>query len=120
MISRTVRRLLRAICSYNGALALELDRDRPGGRLVDLEEMPRLELAGTRDEVRRERLDPRVQLGALVVVELAGVRDLRLGRRQLLLQRQEVLVGLQLRVVLGDRDEPPESRRDLVLRLRLI
>ena len=54
----------------------------------------------------------------LVVVELPGVRDLRLGAGELLLQREEVLVRLQVGVVLGDGDQPPQAGGDMVLGVR--
>ncbi len=62
----------------------------------------------------------RVQQRHLVVVELPRVGDLRLGADQLLLQREEVLVRLEVGVALGDRDQPSEPRRDGVLGARLI
>ena len=60
------------------------------------------------EHARRERLDRRVQQPDLVVVVLPRVGDLRLGAGQLLLQRQEVRVGLQVRVVLGDGEQLAE------------
>src|SRR5438552_4663237 len=97
-ISSTVLRSFRAICSRKG---LELNLDRTAGGFLDLEELPRREMTHPRDDARGKRLDLRVQRGHLVVVELTGVGDLRLGAGELLLQREEVLVRLQVWVVLG-------------------
>ncbi len=55
----------------------------------------------------------------LVVVELAGVGDLRLGAGELFLQREEVLVGLEVGIVLDDRHQLAEVGGDLVLGLGL-
>src|SRR6266508_5552477 len=119
--SRTVRRLFRAICSYTRALGLEGRRHGPSPcGLLDLEELARTEPEQARHDVRRERLHEVVHDRDLVVVELPGERDLRLGARELLLQRQEVLARLQLRVVLRHRDEAPQPERDLVLRAGLV
>src|SRR6266480_3849187 len=65
--------------------------------------LPEAEHVG--DEVAREALDPGVQLQDGVVVELAGVGDAALGRSELLLEGQEVLVGLQFGVGLGHREQ---------------
>src|SRR6266568_1320596 len=94
----TVLRRLAAICSYTAALHVHLNG--PTGRFVDLEELARTEAERAGDQVRRELADRRVQTHDLVVVELPRVRDLRLGPGQLLLEREEVLAGLEIRVVL--------------------
>ena len=56
----------------------------------------------------------------LVVVELTGVRDLRLGADELLLQREEVLVRLEVRIVLHDGQQLAEPGGDLVLGVGLV
>src|SRR5712691_1561862 len=117
-MSRTVRRLLREICSYNGLS--EPNAHRSPGRLLDVEEVPRLEAPEGSNDPGWEALDERVQRLDLIVVELPGERDLRLRPGELLLQGQEVLVGLELRVVLGDGDQAADPRRELVLGLGLI
>src|SRR5438445_10498671 len=110
-MSSTVLRSFRAICSRKG---LELDLDGTAGGLLDLEELPRREMTHPGDDAGGKRLDLRVQRGHLVVVELPGVGDLRLGPGQLLLQRQEVLVRFQVRIVLGHRQELAKRPADLV------
>ena len=89
-------------------------------RFLDGEERPRFEVPDPRNHTRRELLDQRVQTRHLVVVELPGVSDLRLGAGQFLLQRQEVLVGLEIGVVLGYGDQVTEPGGDGVFGLRLI
>src|SRR4051812_487145 len=132
---RKVRRLLRAICSYMpmtgrflrrsaGPAATirwrsELDRDRTLLAGVALEGLARREVAHPRDEVARERLDPVVVAQHGVVVELPRVGDLVLGRGQLLLQVQEVLVGLEVRIRLGHREQALQRPAQLVLGLGL-
>src|SRR3990172_1819672 len=111
-ISRKVRRLFDAICSYTSAGEVDL-RGAPR-RVLDLEERTLREAEGSGDEHRGERSDERVQPHHLVVVELPRIRDLRLGARQLLLEREEALVGLQVRVVLDHREELPQPAGDLV------
>src|SRR5664279_699560 len=65
--------------------------------------------------------DVREDLQRVVVVEDAGVvmlpreRNLVLGRGQLLLEREDVLVGLQLRVVLDYREERAEGTGQHIL-----
>src|SRR5439155_19560436 len=115
---RTVRRLLREICSYKAFS--EANRHRTPGGLFDVEELPGPELPEGRNDPRREALDERVQRLHLVVVELTGERDLGFRSRELLLEGQEVLVGLQLRIVLGDGDQAADAGGELVLGLGLV
>ena len=60
-----------------------------------------------------------VQLGDRVVVVLAGERDLVLGLGQLLLEVEEVGVGLEVRVGLGDGVQPDQGALELGVRGRL-
>ena len=59
----------------------------------------------------RELLDLRVVAQHAVVVELPRVGDAVLGRGELLLQVQEVLVGLEVGVGLGHREQAASARR---------
>src|SRR5262249_13714567 len=56
----------------------------------------------------REDLAPDVVVGGGVVERLPGEADLVLGRGQLLLQGEHVLVGLEVRVRLGQGEEPAQ------------
>src|SRR6266542_2836376 len=124
-MSRTVRRRLRAICSYklrgppSSSCSVLHGHRTPSGRLLYLEELPWREPAHPGHDARREALDERVQLRHLVVVELTGEGDLRFGPGQLLLERQEVLAGLELGVVLRHRDQAADPAGQLVLGLGL-
>ena len=77
-------------------------------RLVHLEELLEREVAEPRDDHRRERLHPAVVVPDVAVVEAARGLEPVLGVGQLRLQREEVLVGLQVRVVLGDGQQLPQ------------
>src|SRR5437867_11320960 len=116
-MSRTVLRLFADICSYTKSLETtvrgclsayagsELHLRHLGRTLFGLEELALGEVEHSRDDHRRERLDLRVVLLDAVVVELARVRDPVLGRRQFLLQAQEVLIRLEVGVALGEREQ---------------
>src|SRR5262245_31926763 len=97
-ISAALRRLLLAICSYirTERRGSELDLRRVPRRFVRFEVLPRAELHALGQEVAGELLDGLVVPQHGVVVELPRVGDTVLGGRQLLLQGQEVLVGLQV------------------------
>ena len=106
-----VRRLFAAICSYTENLGAgtvgsvrsqnwTFGTSRSAGSSV-LKYSRGLKLNIPAIDVRRERLDLGVVLQDAVVVELPRVGDAVLGRGQLLLQRQEVLVRLQVGVRLG-------------------
>src|SRR5262245_65615063 len=77
-------------------------------RVGDLEERRRLEVEHPRQDVRRERLELRVVLHGGVVVELPREADLVFRRGELLLEREEVRVRLELGVLLDDDHEPAE------------
>ena len=96
----------------------EVDARGVALRLVRLEELARREPERAGDHDAGERLD-RVVVGQHgVVVDLPGDRDpvLRLG--ELALQLPEVLVRLQLRIRLGDREQPAERLAQDPLGLR--
>ena len=71
------------------------------------------------DEVAREALDLGVVAHDGVVVELAREGDLVLGRGQLLLERHDVLVGLEVGVVLDHREQRTQALGQGVLGLCL-
>src|SRR6476659_1515851 len=86
----------------------EVDARGAALRLVRLEELACREPERAGDRDAGEGLD-RVVVGQHgVVVDLPGDRDPVLGLGKLALQLPEVLVGLQLRVRLGDREQPAE------------
>src|SRR5665647_2675047 len=74
---------------------------------LGLEILRTADLGQARDEVARDGLDLGVELTDVRVVVAATRRDTVLGRGQLLLQRKEVLVGLEVRVGLGNGEQPP-------------
>src|SRR5439155_5096455 len=118
----TERRLLEVICSYRGTLGnwLELNGDGAPRRVVGLEVLagPEAEAAG--EQVGGEALDAGVKGPNGLVVELPRVRDAPLRRGQLLLEREEVLVGLQVGILLRHREQRLQRRGDLVLGLGLL
>src|SRR5690606_13643283 len=91
-------------------------RGLPLARVVHLEQGRRLEPEHTGDQVGRERLALVVVVHDRVVVVLAGERDAVLGGGQLLRQLHHVLVGLQVGVGLGQREQPPQGLGQHVLR----
>src|SRR5579864_7499109 len=100
---------VRTMASFAAIAARILtDLDRLCSRRVRAEEFRRREPAEPRDEDAGERLHPDVVDldGAVVVV--ARVGDLVLGIRQLGLQFRVALVRLQLRILLGDRENRSE------------
>ncbi len=78
-------------------------------RVRDLVILPLLRARYLRREDRREGADQRVVLlhGAVVVRARDG--DAILRARELVLQAEEALVTLELRIRLGDGEEPPEG-----------
>src|SRR6185295_1505376 len=68
----------------------------------------RVEAEDRCEDVVRELLDLRVVREHCVVVRLARERHLVLGRGQLLGERRDRLVGLQVRIGLDDREQAPE------------
>src|SRR4029079_3640622 len=95
-------------------------QDRRLGRLgLGVEELAGREAADAGDEVAGDRRDRGVVVEDGGVVVLAAERDLVLGRRQLLLELEDVLVGLEVWVVLDDREQRSEGPREGVLGLGL-
>src|SRR5262249_7229773 len=87
---------------------LEPDVDVRALAAHGLEVRPRLEAAHAGDYVGRERLHRGVERLDRAVVELPRVGDLVLGVGQFALQPEEVLVGLEVGVRLGEREQPAE------------
>src|SRR5829696_3527460 len=79
----------------------------------DFEELRGSEAKTGGEQVRRELLLRRVEVGRDVVVELPCEAHLVLRRRQLFLQHLDVVVRLKRRVILGDREQPAERLRQL-------
>src|SRR5918911_589293 len=98
----------------------EVDLRRRPGALLDLEVLPRLEREHARDDARRDGLPRGVVREHGVVVDLPRDGDLVLGLLELALELLEVLARAQLRVGLGDGEEPAEGGGEHVLRLRVL
>src|SRR5436853_6405276 len=77
-------------------------------RFCGLQKLRGAEAEEAGEEIVRDRLALRVVLHHRVVVGLARERDLVLGAGELLLQREHVLVRLQVRVLLEHRAQAPE------------
>src|SRR5438132_5317618 len=92
-------------------------RDRAVGLVRELEVLLRREAEHPGEDVRRERLERGVVVAAVAVVEAAGERDLVLGRGEVLRQVLELLHGLQLRVILRDREQRTQRAGEDVLGL---
>src|SRR5882724_8708853 len=103
-----------------GALlfSAEIDRGWFGDRLLvlDRELRLRLEAEEHRGEVVREGAHQRVELLHRLDVALTRDGDAILGALELRLQVAEVLVGLELRVILGHRQQAGEGAGHLALR----
>src|SRR4051794_29631313 len=107
-MSSTERRLFELIWSYRAGVSdwLELDLGRFAlGALLDLEVLALADAEGVGEHVPRKRLRLGVQAQHAVVVELARVGDAALGAGQLLLQVEEVGVGLEVGIRLGHREQ---------------
>src|SRR6185295_17719843 len=96
---------------------LELDRRRRVGARARLEVAPRREAAERRDQAARKAGDRRVVLADGLVVAAPLDRDAVLGALELALEREEVLVGLEIGVPLDDGEEPAESAAQRRLRV---
>src|SRR5438067_1654716 len=114
---RFVRRRRRA---RRGGGGVEGHMHRIAGGLLDLEVFASGEVEHPRDDDRGEGLDLRVVALHGVVVELPRVGDAAFRTRQLLLKVQEVLVGLEVGIRLGQREERLQRAADHVLGLRLL
>ena len=104
---------LRSTERHTGSLAAErhLWRPRFAERVLHLEELFLLEVERRRDDHGRELLHALVVVADVRVVEAARRLQPVLGVRQLLLEREEVLVGLEVRVVLDHGEQLAQGRR---------
>src|ERR1700759_4870044 len=112
MIRYAVLRLFFAICSYierrqpgrcpgvrtARVPTSELDLGHLASGLLGLEVLALLVLHRAGHHDGRERLDLGFVLQDAVVVELPRVRHSALGRRELYLQAEEALVGIEVRI----------------------
>jgi len=82
-------------------------------RVFGLEVLSGREVAHVRNDGRRESLDPRVERPHVAVVEPAAGGDAIFGLGELPLQFEEVRVGLQGGVVLGDVVKKMQNLRNI-------
>src|SRR5579872_1135377 len=75
-----------------------------------------LEAEIRRDDVARELFGLGVERQHRVVVSLSREGDLVFGRSEFLLKLHHALVGLELRIVLHDRENLAHARRNLIFR----
>src|SRR5512134_2106366 len=106
-------RLRRIWSSSSTGYVIRRSSERDAGHLglgavLELEELALAEVAHPRDDLRRQGLDLRVESLDLGVVETARRLDPVLGRGQLALELEEVLVRLQVGVRLGEREQAAE------------
>src|SRR2546421_8084592 len=102
--------------AWRWGLELHL-RDLTLRRLGELEVLLRLEAEHPGEDVRRERLERRVVVADVSVVEAAREGDLVLGRCEIFGEVLELLDRLQLRIVLGDGEDRAQGTRQHVLGL---
>src|SRR5690554_754666 len=89
--------------------AAEIDLHRgTRGSVLHLPLLGGAEAEGVGDDAVREGLALDVVGRDRVVEGLAGEADAVLGAGQFLLQQRHVLVGLQIRIGLGEREEAPQ------------
>ena len=88
-------------------------------RLLHLEELRGFEVEHAGHDVRRERLHPPVEIAHVRVVEAPRGLQPVLRVRELRLQREEVLVRLELGVVLCNGEQLPEGGHERTLGGRL-
>ena len=101
--------------AVGGSGQAEVDVRDVGGLRLGVEELAPREAQRSGEQDVRERRDRRVVVEDCRVVVLARERDLVLGRRQLLLELEDVLVGLELGVVLDDREQRAQRAGQRVL-----
>ena len=108
-----MRRSVEAISPSSASLTLELHLRHLGGLLGDGEVLHRLRI-GIEDRAPPASGDG-PDLGVVVLdrgdVVAPGDGDTVLGALELRLQREEVLVRLQVRIVLDDRQQPRRALR---------
>ena len=120
---RGVRRQGAGVAAQRGDGRVPLAEVDPGRLALLADGLEVLGLADAEDvgdDVRRHRLDLRVEVPHGGVVVAAGRRDAVLGGGQLLLEGEEVLVGLEVGVGLGDGEQATEGLAQHVLALGLL
>ena len=111
-----MRQRLARICSWSVIAGAKRDDRRVA--LVGPEELALVEAERLRDQHGREALLDRVVAVDGLVVVAAGGGELVLDVGELLLEREEVLRRPQLRIGLGDGDQPVQRAAELLVRLR--
>src|SRR5664280_2482365 len=112
--------LLRRLVPAQPTLPLSQVDDRNlGGLGLGCEKLALGEAHGPGYQHVREGLERVVELEDRRVEVLARERDLVLCRGQLLLQREDVLVGLELRVVLDNCEQGAQAAGESILSLGL-
>src|SRR5690606_5483596 len=112
---------VRPISGSTTGARLELHRGGlAGARVLCLEVFGASEAEHVRDDRDGERLDPRVQLSHIRVVEAATRGHTVLSVRELVLKLHEVLARHQVRVLLGDGEQPAKGLGEDVLRACLL
>src|SRR4051794_21655124 len=114
------RRLGRRGAQVDPGGSVEADGHGPTGRVGRLEVLTLGEAEATGDGVGREALDLGVVANDGVVVELPRIGDPALGAGELLLQVEEALVRLQVRVGLRQGEDALQGAADRVLGLGLL
>ena len=94
------------------------EADDRGVALVRPEELALLEPERPRDQHGRKALHDRVVAVDRLVVVPPGGGELVLDVGELLLEGEEVLGRAQLRIGLGDGDQPVERAAEVLVRLR--
>ena len=97
----------------------DLGRHRGDRAILDLVERLLAEAEALRDKHGREGLDRGVEVAHRRVVVAPRLLHLVLDRREFRLQLAEIGVGLQLRIGLGDGDQPAERARERLVGRRL-
>src|SRR3990172_8092952 len=96
------------LVAMRGLLSLQIEvhsGHRPLRRIADLEQFRRDELEHAGDEVAWESLLCYVEPRGNVIIELPREGNLILRARELFLQLLDVLIRLQVRVVLNEREQ---------------
>jgi hypothetical protein len=112
-----LRSRLARICCWSAAGERHL---RHRGVTLRREELALAEAERYREEEPRQALHRGVEVHHGRVVIAARGADLVLGVRQVFLELQEVLGRLQVRIRLGDREEPADRRGEELVRVRCV
>src|SRR6476619_824026 len=114
------RRTISATAARKRSAQAEIDVGDVGSFGLSVEELTLGEPERSSDEHVGEGRYRRVVIEDGRVVVLARERDLVLGRRQLLLELEDVLVRLEVRVVLDHREQRAKRAGQRVLGCRLL